>query len=98
METLWGGEISLLALCEVLGEHHLQAGRQRRSLGIGVPGVFRGLESNHCLKMQRCLCLRTGVINRSFLVSVKTFPAGVYLVPCCSSCHLRHQVPLGSPY
>lgn len=86
-----------LTLWEELGEHHLQVGRQRRSLGIGVPGVSRGLESNHCLKMQRCPCLRTGVINQSFPVSMKTFPAVVYLVPCCSSCHLRHQVPLGSP-
>lgn len=96
LETLWGGEIGLMTLCEGLGEHHLQVGKQRRNLRIGVPGVSLGLESKHCLKMQRCPCLRTGVINGSIPVSMKTFPAVAYLVPCCSSCHLRYQVPLGS--
>lgn len=91
METLWGGKVSLMTLCEGLGEHHLQVGRQRRGLGIGVPDVSHGLKTNHCLKMQRCPCLRTGRTNRSFPVSMKTFPAVVYL------CHLRYQVPLGFP-
>lgn len=28
VETLWGGEISLMTLCERVGEHHLQVGNR----------------------------------------------------------------------
>lgn len=43
----------------------------------------------------RCHCLRTGIINGSFPLSVKTTPAVIYLVQCVCPCCLCYWVPLG---
>lgn len=50
----------------------------------------------HALRL-RCPCLRTGIINGSFPVTVNTFPAPavIYLVQCCSLHRLWYWLPLG---